>query len=74
MAIHPSETEPVSFRAWCARQTNVEPLTDRELNEIFTWSTKHGSGNGWTGSSGTGATYIRMLLRERQRLISHVRQ
>jgi len=36
---------------------------------MFEWSTRHGSANGWTGASGSGASYIRRLLLERKLLM-----
>ena len=49
-----------------------EDLEESQLDGIFEWSTIHGSGNGWTGTSGTGAMYVRWLLRERERLLQRL--
>lgn len=66
-------TERSSLREWLARTCpngiEIDPLTKEQLDAIFQWSTIHGSGNGWTGTSGTGAMHIRWLLRERERLL-----
>jgi len=42
------------------------PLSDERLAEMFTATCRYGSGNCWTGTTGTLATYIRELLRERE--------
>lgn len=41
------------------------PIPAERLIEMFLWTTIHGSGNCWSGTSGTAATMIRELLRER---------
>lgn len=62
-------TEPEYLRNWLAKQGDeITPLTTEQMESIFTWSTKHGSGNGWTGTTGEGAMFIRWLLRDWQRL------
>lgn len=63
---------PTTFEDWEATQAPSPPLTPDELDEIFTWTRRHGSGNCWTGITGTAATHIVRLLRERQRLIAEV--
>lgn len=59
-----------SYQAW-ARQVQqlTEPfITEEELGELFAWTAKHGSGNGWTGSTGRVSMLIRYLMADRERL------
>lgn len=46
------------------------PIPDGELDAMWEYSVKHGSGNGWTGDK--AATMIRKLLRERKHLINEL--
>lgn len=41
-----------------------EPLTPERMAEMFTFSCRYGSGNGWTGTSGVACAMIRELLME----------
>lgn len=61
----------MSFTEWreAAMADTYQPLSESDLDEMFSWTARHGSGNGFTGSSGTSATYIRKLLRE----VAHLR-
>ena len=45
-----------------------DPLSDERLSEMFTATCKYGSGNCWTGTSGTLASMVRELLREVEHL------
>ena len=45
------------------------PLSESELDAMFEATCRYGSGNCWTGTSGTLAAMIRKLLRERRHLI-----
>ena len=55
------------FDEWTQAATSgtYTPIPPERLIEIFAWTTRHGPPNCWTGWSGTAATMIRELLRER---------
>lgn len=59
-----------SYKAWAGQATGRAAITDDELGELFAWTAKHGSGNGWTGDTGRIAMLIRFLLADRERLLS----
>lgn len=59
-----------SYKAWAGHATGRAAITDDELGELFAWTAKHGSGNGWTGDTGRIATLIRYLLADRERLLA----
>lgn len=60
----------VSYESWRdgALCGTYDPLTTDQLAEMFTATCKYGSGNLWTGTTGTLATYVRLLLREVEHL------
>ena len=62
------------FNEWCeaASAGTYTPLPPERLAAMFLWTTQHGSSNGWTGTFGTAATFIRELLRERIRLVEEL--
>lgn len=45
------------------------PLTQERIDEMLAATHRAGSANGWTGTSGTLATMVRELLRERHELM-----
>ena len=49
--------------------TQHELLSESELDAMFEATCRYGSGNCWTGTTGTLAAMIRKLLRERRHLI-----
>ena len=57
-----------SWHAWreAALSGTYTPLPDDRLAKIFGTTCRYGSGNLWTGTSGTLAGYIRELLRENE--------
>ena len=59
-----------SYRAWAASmlESGRQAITEAELLELWQWTAKHGSGNGWTGQSGRIAALIRYLMADRERL------
>lgn len=52
--------------------TSDEPLTDGYLREAEQRARRHGSRNCWTGCSGTLASDVMRLLRERRRLMDEL--
>lgn len=59
------------YQQWIARVTREphEPLTQERIDEMLQATHRAGSANGWTGTSGTLATMVRELLRERYELL-----
>lgn len=55
------------FDEWTQAATSgtYTPLPAERLLEMFSWTTRYGGTNCWTGCSGTAAAMIRELLRER---------
>lgn len=48
-------------------------LEEREVREMFAWTSQHGPANCWTGTAGSAAAMIRRLIRERAHLIESVK-
>lgn len=59
-----------SYRTWAENLFNNDrPLiSDEELNELWQWTARHGSGNCWAGQSGRIASLVRYLMADRERL------
>lgn len=61
-----------SLSEWIAIQDGLAEVTNAEAGEMFEWTCRYGGGNGWTGTSGDGARYVRALLIERHRLLQEL--
>lgn len=59
-----------SWESWKSAATvgTYDPLDEDRLAEMFMATCRYGSGNLWTGTTGTLAGYVRELLREVSRL------
>lgn len=59
------------YQQWIAHVSREphEPLTQERIDEMFEWTNRYGPHNGWAGTSGTLATMVRELLRERHELM-----
>jgi len=63
-----SDSEQSTRRAWLAGQEALQQITSEIEDAAFEWTCRYGSGNGWAGSSGQAAGFIRALLIECERL------
>ena len=61
------ETSYLNWSAAALRRT-YHPISSDRLAEMYTATCKYGSGNCWTGTSGTLASMVRELLREVEHL------
>ena len=62
------------YDAWreAALSGTYTPLSEQRIREAFSWTSKHGPPNCWTGTTGHAATLIRELLREREQLLEAI--
>lgn len=58
-----------SWKSAATADTSYDPLDEECLADMFTATCRYGSGNLWTGTTGTLAGYVRLLLRE----VAHLR-
>ncbi len=60
-----------AYESWAAgaQAGTYEPIPYADIVAMFEWTARHGSGNGWTGTTGTPAAMLRRLLRERVHLL-----
>lgn len=66
-----------AFEDWCRAQQEqggYEFITPAELAGMFDFTSKYGSGNGYTGTVGTACGMIRRLLREREQLLATLQE
>ena len=63
--------EVESYDDWAAaiRTAELRPLHKWRLQEMFEATCRYGSGNCWTGTTGTLAAMVKRLLEERLRLV-----
>ena len=59
------------YDEWIARAAR-EPIDDERIQQMFSWTAIYGPANCWSGDTGTAATMIRELLRERAGLIERL--